>query len=50
LGHICVFRKKKYNTRGNTKSPILNFHDDLVGLLTEWKNPRDELVIMGDFN
>jgi hypothetical protein len=42
--------KKEYNTRGNTKSPILNFHYDLVGLLTKWKNARDEIVIMGDFN
>jgi hypothetical protein len=39
-----------FEARGNTKSPILNFHDDLVGLLTKWKNAGDEIVIMGNFN
>ncbi len=38
-----------FEARGNTNSPILNFHDDLVGLLTKWKNAGDEIVIMGDF-
>ncbi len=35
---------------GNTKSPIQNFHDDLVFLLTKWKHAGDEIVIMGDLN
>ncbi len=39
-----------FEARGNTKSPILNFHDDLIGLLTKWKNAADEIVIMANFN
>jgi hypothetical protein len=39
-----------FEAGGNTKSLILNFHDDLVSLLTKWKNTGDEIVIMGHFN
>jgi hypothetical protein len=43
--HRCYFK-----AQGNTKSLMMNFQDDLVALLTEWKIAGNEIVLMGDFN